>query len=169
MQVRSATEADAGPISSLIHGLSAPFLLSPDGKGAEPFLESICELAIRGYISAGNFSYLVAEFEGELAGVVALRDNSHLYHLFVAPPHQGKGLGRGLWLRVKQSALQAGNGGRFTVNSSLNAVSFYERLGFVPVGPKVVKHGVAFVPMQLVVGESGGQSLHRTDVRPARA
>lgn len=156
MQVRSATVADAGPISSLIHGLSGLFLLSPDGKGAEPFLESIGEQAIRGYVSAGNFSYLVAEFEGELAGVVALRDNSHLYHLFVAPPHQGKGLGRSLWLRVKQAALESGNGGRFTVNSSLNAVSFYEGLGFVPVGPKVVKHGVAFMPMQLVVGENGG-------------
>jgi GNAT superfamily N-acetyltransferase len=157
MQVRSATEADAARISRLIHGLSGPFLLSPDGKGAEPFFESISEQAIRGYVSAGNFSYVVAEVEGALAGVVALRDNSHLYHLFVAQPHQGKGLGRSLWLKVKQAALQAGNGGRFTVNASLNAASFYERLGFSPVGPKVVSHGVAFLPMQLVVSESDGR------------
>ena len=131
-------------------------MLSPDGAGAEPFLESISEPAIRGYVSANNFLYLVAEDEGELAGVIALRDNSHIYHLFVALPHQRKGLGRSLWLLVKQAALQGGNGGRFTINSSLNAVPVYERFGFIPIGPKVEKHGVAFMPMQLVVSESGG-------------
>lgn len=156
MQIRSATEADAGRISGLIRSLSGPFMLSPDGSGAERFLESISEQAIRGYILATNFSYLVAEFEGELAGVVALRDNSHLYHLFVAPAHQGKGLGRSLWSVVRQAALQSGNSGRFTVNSSLNAVPVYARFGFVPTGPKVETHGVAFVPMQLVAGKNGG-------------
>jgi GNAT superfamily N-acetyltransferase len=152
MQVRSATEIDAGRISNLIYSLSGPFLLSPDGAGAEPFLKSINEQAIRGYVLASNFSYFVAEVEGELAGVVALRDNSHLYHLFVAQSHQGKGLGCSLWLRVKRAALQASNSGRFTVNSSLNAVPVYERFGFTPSGAKVEKHGVAFIPMQLTAG-----------------
>ena len=92
----------------------------------------------------------------ELVGVVALRDNSHLYHLFVAQAHQGKGLGRSLWQSVKQAAFRAGNAGRFTVNSSLNAIPAYERFGFIPSGPKVEKHGVAFVPMQLVAAEDGG-------------
>jgi len=156
MQVRSATEADAGRISSLILSLSGQFMISPDGAGTEPFLESISEHAIRGYVSATNFLYLVAEAEGELTGVIALRDNSHIYHLFVAQSHQGKGLGRSLWLLVKQAALRTGNSGRFTVNSSLNAVAVYERFGFIPIGPKVEKHGVAFMPMQLVVGENGG-------------
>jgi GNAT superfamily N-acetyltransferase len=156
MQVRSATVADAEQISSLIRSLSGPFLLSQDGSGAEPFLESIGAPAIRGYISASNFSYHVAEAENEVVGLVALRDNSHLYHLFVAQAHQGKGLGRSLWLLVKQAALQAGNSGRFTVNSSLNAVLVYERFGFVATGPKVEKHGVAFVPMQLLAGKNDG-------------
>ena len=156
MQVRSATEADAERISSLIHSLSGPFFLFPDGSGAEPFLESLTEQAIRGYISASNFSYLVAELENELVGVVALRDNSHLYHLFIAQAHQGRGLGRSLWLLVKQAAIRAGNGGLFTVNSSLNAIPVYLSFGFIPSGPKIEKHGVAYVPMRLVVGENGG-------------
>lgn len=156
MQIRSATDADAAQISSLIRSLSGTFILSPDGSGAEPFLDSITEQAVRGYISASNFSYLVAEIDDELVGVVALRDNSHLYHLFVAQAHQDKGRGRSLWLAVRQAALQAGNGGRFTVNSSLNAIPVYERFGFIPSGPKVEKDGVAFIPMQLLAGESGG-------------
>lgn len=153
--IRSATEADAGRISELIRSLSRPFMLSPNGSGAEQFLESISEQAIRGYVMAGNFLYLVAEVESELVAVVALRDNSHLYHLFVAPNYQGTGLGRSLWLLVKQAALRAGNAGRFTVNSSLNAIPVYERFGFVATSPKIEKHGIVFVPMQLVAGANG--------------
>ena len=156
MQIRSATEADAGRISGLIRSLSGPFMLSPDGSGAERFLESISEQAIRGYILATNFSYLVAEFEGELAGVVALRDNSHLYHLFVAPAHQGKASVAVCGPLSGRRRFSLGNSGRFTVNSSLNAVPVYARFGFVPTGPKVETHGVAFVPMQLVAGKNGG-------------
>lgn len=157
MRVRSATEADARRVSSLIHCLSKPFMLSPDGTGAELFLESISEQAIHGYIAGNRFLYLVSEVEDQLVAVAALRDNSHLYHLFVAPAYQGKGLGRRLWLLVKDAGLRAGNTGRFTVNSSLNAVAVYERFGFVATGPRVEKHGVAFVPMQLAASENGGQ------------
>lgn len=57
MQVRSATVADAERISSLVRSLGRPFLLSQDGSGAEPFLESMGEHAIRGCIPASNFSY----------------------------------------------------------------------------------------------------------------
>ena len=49
------------------------------------------ESAIQGYVSASNFEYFVAESQGLLAGVVALRDNGHLFHLFVAEPFQGQG------------------------------------------------------------------------------
>ncbi len=155
MQVRHATATDAKQISSLIRSLSDPFFLAPGGEGAEAFLASITEEAIQGYISASNFSYLVADTGGQLVGVVALRDNSHLFHLFVAKASQGTGLGRDLWLVVKQAALGAGNPGRFTVNSSLNAVPVYERFGFVPSGSEVQTHGIAFLPMQLILGQNG--------------
>lgn len=115
MQIRSATRSDAKRISSLIHSLSGSFM-PVDGASAEPFLASISEQAIGNCISASNFLYFVAEVDDELAGVVALRDNRHLYHLFVAQAHQGKGLGRSLWLMAEKAALAAGGDGRFTVN-----------------------------------------------------
>ena len=149
MKVERATIADAPRISALILQLSRPFLASPSGEGAEPFLAAISEPAIQGYISATNFEYFVAESQGLLAGVVALRDNSHLFHLFVAEPFQGQGLGGKLWHTVKARALQSGNPGSFTVNSSLNAQPVYEKFGFVVSGPAVQTHGVKFQPMQL--------------------
>ena len=91
MKVERATTADAPRISALIRELSEPFLVSPSGEGAEPFFAAISETAIQGYVSASNFEYFVAESQGLLAGVVALRDNGHLFHLFVAEPFQGQG------------------------------------------------------------------------------
>ena len=155
-EARNATQADAAKISTLIRSLSGPFLVSPDGLGAGRFLDSITEQAVRSYISASNFSYLVAEIDSELVGVVALRDHSHLHHLFVAQAHQGKGVGRNLWLSVKLAAFRATNSGRFTVNSSLNAIPVYERFGFIASSPKVEKNGVVFLPMHLMVGGKGG-------------
>jgi GNAT superfamily N-acetyltransferase len=154
MQVRLATIEDASQISALISGLSHPFFLTPGGEGAENFMQSISEAAVQGYITAPNFRYQVAESEGQLVGVVAVRDNSHLYHLFITPAFQGRGIARELWQLAKEQAVRAGNPGRFTVNSSLVAVPVYKRFGFVSSESTVARHGISFQPMVLV--EDGG-------------
>jgi GNAT superfamily N-acetyltransferase len=127
--------------------------LSSDGKGAEPFFESIAEGAIERYITAENFVYYVAENEREIVGVVAVRDNKHLYHLFISPRYQRCGLGKQLWQYVRQRAIAAGNPGEFTVNSSLNAVPVYQAFGFVPTSSVVEAYGVSFLPMRLAESE----------------
>lgn len=152
MQIRPATGADAAGISALILGVSRFFTLHPDGVGAEEFLATLSPGAIAGYLASPDFRYLVAEDAGSLAGVVAVRDNRHLYHLFISPAVHGQGLARRLWAAAMADALRDGNPGEFTVNSSLYAVPVYERFGFVPTGPRVDAHGIAFVPMKLVVG-----------------
>jgi len=148
VDIAPGTTADAEAISALILGLSDPFFLEPSRAGAEPFLASVQPEAQRRYLQAGNYVYRVARSEGQLAGVVALRDNAHLFHLFVAKPFQGQGLARRLWQVVRAEALQAGNTGRFTVNASLNAVPVYERFGFVRQGDVQRVHGIAFQPMR---------------------
>ena len=50
------------------------------------------EEAIAGYLSEG-YDYLVAEEQGKLVGVVATREDRHLFHLFVADAYQGRGSG----------------------------------------------------------------------------
>lgn len=123
MQIRRADEDDAEAISALIQGLTHCFTLSPDGVGAEAFVD------------------------GRLAGVVAIRDRSHLYHLFVAAEFQKRGLARTLWNHAKQAALLAGSARIFTVNSTPHAEPVYERFGFQATGPRVEANGIAFIPM----------------------
>jgi GNAT superfamily N-acetyltransferase len=135
----------------LIRELSAPFLLHADGAGAEPFYAAISEAAICGYIESPNFFYYIAHLNSSLVGVVAVRDNKHLYHLFVARAFQGKGFARKLWEFAKADALRSGHQTIFTVNSSLNAVPVYQQFGFAIIGAVVEAHGVAFQPMRLGV------------------
>jgi GNAT superfamily N-acetyltransferase len=80
---------------------------------------------------------------------VAVRDTTHLYHLFVRQEFQGRGLSRELWQHAKEAAIAAGNRCGFTVNSSPYAVPVYERFGFKATGPRIETHGIAFVPMEL--------------------
>jgi GNAT superfamily N-acetyltransferase len=148
MKIATALVADAEEISALIAGLSEPFFLSPSREGAEPFLASIGAEAQRGYLASGNFSYRVARSGGRIVGVVALRDNAHLFHLFVAEDFQGQGLATRLWQRVESEALRAGNPGTFTVNASLDAVPLYEKFGFAREGEVQRVHGVVFQPMR---------------------
>jgi ribosomal protein S18 acetylase RimI-like enzyme len=147
MNIRPATVADAEKLSALLIELSGPFYTSPTRVGAEPFLASVSVEALRRYLSAPNFSYYVAEASGELAGFIALRDNSHLFNLFVATPFQRNGLATQLWGMVKAEALAAGNPGQFTVNASLNAVPVYQRFGFVCKGEIQFAHGISFQSM----------------------
>ena len=143
-----ATPADAEAISQLISGLSRFFTVHPEGLGAEAFLQTICPAGIQLLIEAPNMAYFKTVQGGRLAGVVAMRDHSHLYHLFVAPAFQGAGLARLLWAHASSHACSNGNAGTFTVNSTPHAVPVYERFGFTATGPRVEMNGIAFVPMR---------------------
>jgi GNAT superfamily N-acetyltransferase len=162
MQIRIANPTDARGISTLIRSVAHYFTIHPKGFGAEPFLETISESAIESYIRASNFHYLAGFVDENLAGVVAVRDNNHLYHLFVSPPCQGRGLARELWNAAMEHALQQGNPGEFTVNSTPYAVAVYAAFGFEPAGPKVETKGIAFVPMKY----SRGARLSESNGKP---
>jgi len=151
MKLRPATSQDADSISTLIFEVKHFFTLNENGEGAEEFLKSISPSSIATYIAAENFNYFVATVYEELAGVVAIRDNKHLFHLFVAPKFQQQKVARQLWLHAKTYATESGNNGDFTVNSTPNAVPVYERFGFKIAGPRVEMHGIASIPMKLTV------------------
>jgi GNAT superfamily N-acetyltransferase len=145
MQIRKAIPEDAVAISALIRSVAHYFTVDPSGKGADRFLESITSQAVKNYIISDNIYYIAAFHHHELAGVAALKDGSHLLHLFVSSKYQRQGLARKLWSAVQAGATVEIN--EFTVNSTPYAVPFYERLGFRSTGPRTEKNGIAFIPM----------------------
>lgn len=151
MEIRRATSADAGAISALILGMADKLTLHPDGRGAEEFMTTLSPTAIDGYVRAANFRYWIGTVDGVLAGLVAVRDNTHLFHLFVAPAFQRRGLSAQLWRHARDDALANGDVAAFTVNASLYAAPIYRRFGFQDTSAVVEMNGLAFIPMRLAM------------------
>jgi ribosomal protein S18 acetylase RimI-like enzyme len=141
--IRPATQSDADNVSALAAALAPYFLSNPPSPGAEGFLATLSPEAMAARISAPTYRYFLAESGAGLSGFIALRDESHVYHLFVKPDAQRQGTARALWEHARDSAGHC----RFTVNSSLFAVAVYERFGFVATDGPQTRNGLAFVPM----------------------
>lgn len=149
VDIRAARREDVAAIANLLEQLAHRYITSEFDRAAEvSFLKSNDETSINGFIAAG-FRYWVAEQNGRLVGFARVRDDSHLYHLFVAETAQRRGVARALWNTARNACLAAGNPGRFTVNSSNNAVAVYESFGFVRSGPRQNSNGILFNPMEL--------------------
>ena len=101
MLFRPATLEDARDIRALIQSLSQSFVLNPDGSGAEQFWASVSQTAEASYITSPRYSFTVALADSEIAGFIAMRDISHVFHLFVAPRFQRNGLASRLWAHAK--------------------------------------------------------------------
>ena len=145
--IRAMTDADIPSVASLLESLAREHIIrefSPQAKAL--FLGNNNDERIRAFVARG-FRYHVAESGGRIVGFVGVRDNKHLYHLFVVNDCQRQGLGRRLWAVARDECIAAGNPGSFTVNSSNNAVPVYERLGFVRSGPAKNDGGVRYNPM----------------------
>jgi GNAT superfamily N-acetyltransferase len=149
MIFRAAADSDAAAISELVLAFQDDYLLDPAGRGAEEFLTSVSAEAERGYLGSSRYYYLLGEAEGVLAGVIAVRDGTHIFRLFVARNFQRQGLARELWRRARQALGPVDQAMNFTVNSSVMAVPVYKRLGFEQTSPQLEAHGIAVVPMRL--------------------
>ena len=149
LDIREATVEDAESISALCCELSVKFITREfTAVGVTHLLASMQPESIEKYIRSG-FRYHVAVINKQVVGVVGVRDDSHLYHLFVAEKYQRKGIAKNLWQLAMEACLSRGNPGEFTVNSSEYARGVYEQLGFIALSGPEEKNGVIYIPMKL--------------------
>lgn len=149
MLIRPLELPDIPLVAALLRELAREYIVhaSPP-EGASTFLAENDEMGVRGFLARGHV-YHVAMIDGEMAGFVAVRDRSHLFHLFVGKRWHRRGVARALWETAREAALGAGGDGSFTVNASNFAVPVYEAFGFVRVGPTQCVKGLFFNPMRL--------------------
>jgi GNAT superfamily N-acetyltransferase len=90
----------------------------------------VTEQSYRRYIAAE--SAWVAEVDGAVAGFAALdRAEWTLWALFVAPEHEGRGIGRALHRRLIEDGRQRGAGAlRLTTEAGSRAARFYLAAGW---------------------------------------
>ena len=149
MGIRAAVVGDSESISKLICKLSVKFITTEfSSQGREFLLSTMTPDTIEKHMQSG-YRYHVAEMGSKLVGVVAVRDNTHLYHLFVAEQYQRQGIAKKLWQLAMEECLSNGNRGEFTVNSSEYALGVYKHFGFVAQPGSRVRNGVVFFPMKL--------------------
>jgi ribosomal protein S18 acetylase RimI-like enzyme len=147
IEIRRATVADARDVSELITSLL--HYRSPDTSIPAPpeFMAHFRPDALAQVIASRNYRYHVAVSLDRLLGVIGVRDNRHLLHLFVAPSHHRRGIARALWEAARSAVLDEVPEVEMTVRSSVYAVEVYRHFGFAVVGPRV-DGPVTFVPMK---------------------
>ncbi len=142
VNIREGSMDDAPAIHDLILGVAIQHVFPTlDAEGQSTFRNS---LATDVNSILENGTYLVAGSERFL-GVCGYRTNGHVNHLFVLDSERGKGIGKRL-LAAAQAQLGHPDLG---LNASLNAISFYESLGFSPVGPVSETNGIRFQNMRI--------------------
>jgi len=96
---------------------------------------------------SGYFSR-VAESQNKLAGMIEIKDKSHISMLYVEKAFHKKGVAKGLIrIALEEVTSSRGNHDNITVNSSRYAVPFYEKLGFIQFEEEKTIYGVFHIPM----------------------
>ncbi|WP_375177913.1 GNAT family N-acetyltransferase [Marinobacter mobilis] len=97
-------------------------------------------------LSSKDFSSFVYTINDVIIGYISIKENSHVYHLFVAESYQGKGIAKELWNYATSDSATS----TYTVRSSIFAVPVYRRFGFKESEEATSKDGISFQPMVLV-------------------
>lgn len=148
MPIRPLLASDLPACARLLRASASEFIVHESSReGACTFLRENDEDGLRGFLAAGHV-YHVAEEAGEIAGFIGMRDNSHVFHLFVDKRWHRQGLARRLWETARAAAVERGGSGSFTVNSSNHAVPVYETWGFARTAPTQCLKGLYFNPMR---------------------
>jgi GNAT superfamily N-acetyltransferase len=138
-RIRLATEDDARAIGVLVRRTTRQDVL-PDqsARAAAHLLEGMTARAERQRIREGK-RYFVAEVGGRIVGVVATRDDRHVFRLFVTRRWRRRGIAAALFRRIAADCRRRSGTRTFTLNASRFAVGAYLKLGFRITGRAVAK------------------------------
>ena len=120
-------------------------------EGVAEFRKFVCADALADRFVAGNL-FLLAESGQRIIGVIEMRKDGHIALLFVEKSFQRRGIARELLRKSIEICMRRDPDlQRMIVNSSLNAVTAYERIGFKAIEKEQVKNGIRFAPMELIL------------------
>jgi GNAT superfamily N-acetyltransferase len=171
LRIRLATEDDARAIGVLVRrGTRRDVLPDQTAAAAAHLMATMTARAERENIRARR-RYHLAEFDGRLVGVVATRDDKHIFRLFVSRRFQRRGIARALLRRAVADCRKRSGTRKFTLFASACAVPAYLRLGFVASGRALAKGagGVVAAPMAYEPAGEPAARVGKPRSRRARA
>ena len=149
LRIRLATAADARAIGVLVRrGLRRDVLPDQTAEAGAFLLKTMSARAERDRIVAGR-RYHLAEIGRDLVGVIATREDRHIFRLFVTRRFQRRGIARALLRAALADCGRRAGTRTFMLNASACAIPAYLRMGFVRAGRRAAKGpgGVVATPM----------------------
>lgn len=117
-------------------------------EGTVRFYEYASDEAIAARLEGGAHFAMVAVSDGELVGIIEIRDYDHCSLFFVKARFHGQGVGRWLFEEaVAYCHIHKPDLRTMSVHSSPYAVPVYKKLGFLPVGTLQEEDGIVYQPM----------------------
>ncbi|VAW57173.1 hypothetical protein MNBD_GAMMA07-393 [hydrothermal vent metagenome] len=146
LKIEKLQQKDIITVSKLIdNSFIASVAPTLTDEGIVNFQKGITPESIKERLLKGNI-FIVCKHNNIIVGVGEIRNNNHLNLLFVEPSEQKKGIGRKLILSLIKDVTQS----VITVNSSLNAVAAYKKLGFKISASQSEIKGIKYQPMGYV-------------------
>lgn len=152
--IRPAQREDLPGVRDLTLAVFTEFVapLYPE-QGRQAF-DDYCELEAFEKRFDDDHFVMLAEDGGRTVGVLEMRRCGHISLFYVAPAHQGKGLGTRLLREAVSHCIRQGESPQvLTVHSSPNAVSAYAHMGFAKSGEENTVDGIRFLPMSVQVSK----------------
>ena len=152
-RIRLAKASDIVQVSQLVHSLSRYYLKDEQQTLPHWFADTLTQDAFAERFASVDFANFVYEEAGIIYGYIAIKKPHHLYHLFVKASMHHRGLGTRLWQYVVET-LSLNHAEVVMVRASLNAVPFYNKLGFEVTDTVNEKEGIQYQPMQWQSGRN---------------
>lgn len=150
MNIREIEEKDIEAVSAIcLASFSESVADTLSEEGISSFAKIAASDAFLNRMKEDNLM-LVAERDGEIEGVIELKEGRHIAMLFVEPKKQMKGIGR----ELISSALSYARVSTVTVSASLSSVLAYRKYGFECKGDIAESAGLVYQPMEIKLNKS---------------
>jgi ribosomal protein S18 acetylase RimI-like enzyme len=140
-------------ILDLVHSCFDEFVARDCNDEGKKFFYQFLDLnEFRKRNLAETFTLTAKNVNGEIVGMIEVRNNGHICLLFVSKDYQQKGISKGLFGSAKKISIEKNSDSvKMSVNSSIYAIDIYRKLGFKTVGNTKTINGISFVEMELTL------------------
>lgn len=123
-----------------------------EDNSIEKFKYNVCNNTfLKERIRRKILPFYAAYLDSMVVGIIGLsKDYSHISILCIKKYYQNSGFGRDLFLYALEKIKKKGINS-ITVNSSPNAILFYEKIGFKINGDKEERDGILITPMKYII------------------
>lgn len=112
-------------------------------EGAESFTAFLYGDRFKAGLTDGSAVVYICEENGDITGMMAIRDGRHICLAFVKHGQRQKGIGRMLFERI----ISDHPGRDITVNAAPTGYEFYKHMGFIPADMELMDDGIIYTPM----------------------